>query len=89
MAEDLFIPSFLIVCNQLPLEEKFYPLLVFAEGNKLEAFIEKVIDLDLQVYVKYLIRLQAEKVAEVVSKTGRGGIMTAAQRRGTVLYWKL
>lgn len=80
--DEIFIPSFLIVCNQLPLDEKFYPLLVFAEGNKLESFIERVIDLDLQLYVKYLVRLQAEKVAEVVSKTGRGEIMTAAERRG-------
>jgi hypothetical protein len=78
----VFIPNFLIVCNQLPLDEKFYPLLVFAEGNKLEAFIEKGIDLDLQVYVKYLVRLQAGKVADYMNKTGRGGIITAAQRKG-------
>ena len=63
-ASELFLPSYLLVCNELPVEEKYYPLLVFATGNKLQKFIGLLIDLELEVYIKYVAKLHAEEVEE-------------------------
>lgn len=80
-ASELYLPGYLIVCSELPVEEKYYPLLVFAAGNKLSEFIEVVIDRELEVYVKYVAKLHAEVVAEAFARRKRGGQLTTGQER--------
>ena len=80
-SEELFLPSYLIVCSELPLEERYYPLLVFAAGSKLREFIEVVIDLELEVYVKYVAKLHANEVAEAFERRKRGGQLTTGEER--------
>ena len=79
-AAELFLPGYLIVCSELPLEEKYYPLLVFATGTKLTDFIELVIDRELEVYVKYVAKLHAEEVAQAFAQRKRGGQLTTGQQ---------
>jgi hypothetical protein len=80
-SETLFLPGYLIVCSELPLQEKYYSLLVFAAGNKLRDFIEMVIDQELEVYVKYVAKLHANEVAEAFERRKRGGILTTGEER--------
>lgn len=80
-SKELFLPGYLIVCSELPLEEKYYPLLVFAAGSKLRKYIELVIDRELEVYVKYVVKLHARQVAEAFERRKRGGTLTTGEER--------
>lgn len=54
-------PIYLIVCNQLPVEEINYPLLVFSSGEKLKSYLKRILDLDLQIYINYVTHLHPEE----------------------------
>lgn len=66
----LLFPTYLIVCNELPLQESNYPLLVFASGGKLQAFLDLMIDTGLEVYLNYVVRLNATAVDRAFERKG-------------------
>ncbi len=80
LAAEVIVPIYLIVCNNLPLEEKYYPLLVFASGEKLKAFIELIVDEELVVYIKYVAKLHSSDVADALVNRKRGDKVTKAEK---------
>jgi hypothetical protein len=49
------LPVHLIVINELPIEPKYYPLLLFAASKeKFRQFLERIVEEDNIVYIYYV-----------------------------------
>jgi hypothetical protein len=63
----LLVPIYLIVCNQLPVAEANYPLLVFSSGEKLKTFLKQfAVDTQMEMYLNYIAHLHPEVAAELL-----------------------
>lgn len=71
-------PTYLIVCNLLPIEESNYPLLVFSSGNKLKSYLEQLLDSNVEIYFNYAIRLHPIEAAQVLA--GRKDMITKEEK---------
>ena len=66
------LPVHLLVCNELPLEPKYYPLLLFAASKKkFHQFILRLIEEENSVYIDYASRANPQLTKEVLRMAGK------------------
>jgi hypothetical protein len=66
------LPVHLIVINELPIEPKNYPLLLFAASKKkFRQFLERIVKEDNSVYIYYVYRVDPEITKEVLEMAGK------------------
>ena len=66
------LPVHLLVCNELPLEPKYYPLLLFAASKeKFRRFILRLIEQENATYIDYASRTNPELTKEVLRMAGK------------------
>ncbi|MBC8231206.1 hypothetical protein H8E77_16775 [bacterium] len=66
------LPVHLIVVNELPIEPKYYPLLLFtASKEKFRQFLEPIVKEDNSVYIYYAYRIDPELTKEVLDMAGK------------------
>jgi len=66
------LPVHLIVINELPIEPKNYPLLLFAASEKkFRQFLERIVEEDNSAYIYYAYRIKPELTKEVLEMAGR------------------
>ena len=66
------LPVHLLVCNELPLEPKYYPLLLFAASQeKFRRFILRLIEDENAAYINYASRTNPELTKEVLTMAGK------------------
>lgn len=66
------LPVNLFVCNELRLEPKNYPLLLFAASKeKFRQFVERIVSEDNTIYIYYASRVEPEMTKEVLKMAGK------------------
>ena len=66
------LPVHLIVINELPIEPKNYPLLLFASSKKkFRQFLEQIVKEDNSAYIYYAYRIDPELTKEVLEMAGK------------------
>ncbi len=66
------LPVNLFVCNELRLEPKNYPLLLFAASKeKFRQFVEQIVSEDNAIYTYYASRVEPEVTKEVLKMAGK------------------
>ena len=71
VSKDL-LPVHLFVNNELTIEPKNYPLLLFASSKKkFRQFVERIVSEDNTVYIYYAYRIDPELTKEVLEMTGK------------------
>ncbi len=66
------LPVHLLVCNELPLEPKYYPLLLFAASQEqFRRFILRLIEEENATYIEYASRTNPELTKEVLRMAGK------------------
>jgi hypothetical protein len=66
------LPVHLIVINELPIEPKNYPLLLFAGSKKkFRQFVERIIKEDNSAYIYYAYRIDPKLTKEVLEMAGK------------------
>ncbi len=66
------LPVHLVVCNELPIESKYYPLLLFAASKeKFRRFILRLIEEENVTYIDYASRTNPELAKEVLRMAGK------------------
>ena len=66
------LPVHLLVCNELPLESKYYPLLLFAVSKeKFRRFMLRLIEEENATYIEYASRTNPELTKEVLRMAGK------------------
>ena len=66
------LPVHLLVCNELPLEPKYYPLLLFAVSKeKFRRFMLRLIEEENATYIEYASRTNPELTKEVLRMAGK------------------
>jgi len=66
------LPVHLIVINELPVEPKNYPLLLFAASKKkFRQFLEQIVKEDNSAYIYYAYRINPELTKEVLGMSRR------------------
>jgi len=66
------LPVHLIVINELPIEPKNYPLLLFASSKKkFRQFLERIIQEDNSAYIYYAYRIDPKLTKEVLEVAGK------------------
>ena len=66
------LPIHLFVCNELPIEPKYYPLLLFAASKKkLRQFFERIVDEDNTLYIYYAHFVDYDLIEEVLTMAGK------------------
>jgi len=66
------LPVHLIVINELPIEPKNYPLLLFASSKKkFRQFLERIVKEDNSAYIYYAYRIDPELTKEVLEVAGK------------------
>lgn len=66
------LPAHLLVCNELPLEPKYYPLLLFAASKeKFRRFMLRLIEEENATYINYAFRANPELTKEVLRMAGK------------------
>ena len=66
------LPVHLLVCNELPLERKYYPLLLFAASKeKFRQFMLRLIEEENATYINYAFRTNPELTKEVLRMAGK------------------
>jgi len=66
------LPVHLIVINELPIEPKNYPLLLFAPSKKkFRQFLERIIKEDNSAYIYYAYRIDPKQTKEVLKMAGK------------------
>jgi len=69
---DHFLPVHLFVINELPMEPKYYPLLLFASSKKkFRQFVEQIVSEDNTVYIYYAHFVDYELTEEVLEMAGK------------------
>ena len=67
-----FLPVHLLVCNELPLEPKYYPLLLFAASKeKFRRFTLRLIEEENATYINYASRTNPDLTKEVLTMAGK------------------
>ena len=59
------IPTHLYILSELPLEEKYYPLLLFSSGRKRREFLREIAEKNELTYIRFAILLYPDEVEEV------------------------
>jgi hypothetical protein len=73
-------PIYLIVCNELPVERVYYPLLIFSSGTKLQEYFKQIgLDADFDIYIKYIVA--AHPVEGYELNIRRSSKVTTAERK--------
>jgi hypothetical protein len=66
------LPVHLLVCNELPLEPKYYPLLLFASSQeKFRRFMLRLIEEENATYINYAFRANPDLTKEVLRMAGK------------------
>ena len=66
------LPVHLLVCNELPLEPKYYPLLLFAASQEqFRRFMLRLIEEENVTYINYASRTNPELTKEVLRMAGK------------------
>ena len=66
------LPVHLLVCNELPLEPKYYPLLLFAASQeKFRRFMLRLIEEENATYINYASRTNPDLTKEVLRMAGK------------------
>ena len=66
------LPVHLLVCNELPLEPKYYPLLIFsASKEKFRRFMLRLIEEENATYINYASRTNPDLTKEVLRMAGK------------------
>ena len=66
------LPVHLLVCNELPLEPKYYPLLLFAGSQeKFRRFMLRLIEEENVTYINYASRTNPDLTKEVLTMAGK------------------
>ena len=66
------LPVHLLVCNELPLEPKYYPLLLFAASKeKFRRFMLRLIEEENATYINYAFRTNPELTKEILRMAGK------------------
>ena len=66
------LPVHLFVCNELPLDPKYYPLLLFAASKaKFRRFLEQIVSEDNTIYIHYAQRVDYDLTKEVLEMAGK------------------
>ena len=66
------LPVHLLVCNELPLEPKYYPMLLFAASQeKFRRFMLRLIEEENATYINYASRTNPELTKEVLRMAGK------------------
>ena len=66
------LPVHLLVCNELPLEPKYYPLLLFAASQEqFRRFMLRLIEEENATYIEYASRTNPELTKEVLRMAGK------------------
>ena len=66
------LPIHLLVCNELPLEPKYYPLLLFASSQeKFRRFMLRLIEEENATYINYAFRANPDLTKEVLRMAGK------------------
>ena len=69
---DAFLPVHLFVINELPIEPKYYPLLLFASSKKkFRKFLEQIVSENNTVYIYYAHFVDYELTQEVLEMAGK------------------
>ncbi len=66
------LPVHLLVCNELPLERKYYPLILFAASQeKFRRFMLRLIEEENATYIDYAFRANPDLTKEVLRMAGK------------------
>lgn len=66
------LPVHLLVCNELPLEPKYYPLLIFsASKDQFRRFMLRLIEEENATYIDYAFRVNPNLTKEVLRMAGK------------------
>jgi len=62
---DELIPTHIYVLSELPIEERYYPLLLFSSGKKRWEFLREIAEKNELTYIRFAILLYPDEVEEV------------------------
>lgn len=62
---DELIPTHIYVLSELPIEERYYPLLLFSSGKKRREFLREIAEKNKLEYIRFAILLYPDDVEEV------------------------
>ena len=62
---DELIPTHIYVLSELPVEERYYPLLLFSSGKKRREFLREIAEKNKLEYIRFAILLYPGEVEEV------------------------